>query len=59
MGADPRRSVVDERGRHHQYSNLSVHDASVFPTSVAANPQLTIYAVAGRLAAGLAATQKA
>ena len=54
MGADPRRSVVDERGRHHQLANLSVHDASIFPTSVGANPQLTIYAIAARLAHGLA-----
>ena len=54
MGREPRSSVVDESGRHHQLANLSVHDASVFPTSVAANPQLSIYATAARLAAGLA-----
>lgn len=55
MGADPRRSVVDEDGRHRQLGNLSVHDASLFPTSVGANPQLPIYAQAARLATALAA----
>ena len=59
MGTDARTSVVAESGRHHQLANLSIHDASVFPTSLGANPQLTIYAVAGRLAAGLAPTLKA
>lgn len=55
MGADPRRAVVNEAGRHHQLGNLSVHDGSLFPTSVGANPQLTIYAQAARLSAALAA----
>jgi len=54
MGSDPRVSVVDEAGRHHQLANVSVHDGSLFPTSLGANPQLTIYAVAARLSAGLA-----
>ncbi|HEX4780435.1 MAG TPA: GMC family oxidoreductase, partial [Usitatibacter sp.] len=56
MGREPSRSVVDESGRHHQLGNVSVHDASVFPTGLGTNPQLTIYAVAMRLAASLAAT---
>jgi len=55
MGAEPRRSVVDEAGRHHQLGNLSVHDGSIFPTSVGANPQLSIYAQAARLSSALAA----
>lgn len=55
MGPDPRAAVVAESGRHHQHPNLSVHDASLFPTSVGANPQVSIYALAARLAAGLAA----
>ena len=54
MGSDRRESVVDEAGRHHQLSNLSVHDGSIFPTSIAANPQLSIYAQAARMASGLA-----
>jgi choline dehydrogenase-like flavoprotein len=54
MGPDPATSVVSEAGRHHQVANLSVHDASVFPTSLGANPQLTIYALSARMATGLA-----
>jgi choline dehydrogenase-like flavoprotein len=54
LGNDPRSSVVDERGRHHQVENLSVHDGSLFPTSIGANPQLSIYAIASRMAVGLA-----
>jgi choline dehydrogenase-like flavoprotein len=54
MGNDPRTSVVDERGRHHAIENLSVHDGSLFPTSIGANPQLSIYAIVSRMAAGLA-----
>ncbi|QJR15179.1 GMC family oxidoreductase [Usitatibacter palustris] len=54
MGNDPRVSVVNEDGRHHQVENLSIHDGSLFPTSVAANPQLSIYALAARLSSGLA-----
>ena len=54
MGSDPRACVVDESGRHHHLANLSVHDASLFPTSLGANPQLTIYALAARLSDALA-----
>ena len=54
MGSDPRTSVVREDGTHHHLANLSVHDASVFPTSIGANPQLSIYATSARLAEGLA-----
>ena len=55
MGREPRNSVVDESGRHHQLANLSIHDGSIFPTSLGANPQLSIYGLAARFAAGLAA----
>jgi choline dehydrogenase-like flavoprotein len=54
MGREPGSSVVDESGRHHQLANVSVHDGSVFPTSIAANPQLTIYALSARASVGLA-----
>ncbi len=59
MGADPRVSVVDEAGRCHHLANLSVHDASIFPTGLGTNPQLTIYALAARLSAGLAEALRA
>jgi choline dehydrogenase-like flavoprotein len=54
MGPDPQTSVADESGRHHQLANVSVHDGSLFPTSLAANPQLSIYAIAAKLSASLA-----
>jgi choline dehydrogenase-like flavoprotein len=56
MGPDARESVVDEAGRHHHVANLSVHDGSIFPTSLGANPQLTIYGLTARLSAQLAKT---
>ena len=54
MGPDASRAVVREDGRHHHVENLSVHDGSVFPTSIGANPQLSIYGIAARMADGLA-----
>jgi len=54
MGTDRRGGVVDARGRHFGAENLSVHDGSVFPTSIGANPQLSIYAIAARNASLLA-----
>jgi choline dehydrogenase-like flavoprotein len=55
MADAPRRGVVNAAGRHFQLANVSVHDGSVFPTSLGANPQLTIYALTARNAAALAA----
>ena len=37
-------------GVHWQIDNLSVHDGSIFPTSIGANPQLSIYGITNRLA---------
>jgi len=47
MGRDPKRSAR-RIGRHHQLGQPLGHDGSVFPTSVAANPQLSIYATSAR-----------
>ena len=55
MGEDPTQSVVDSRGRHHQLENLSIIDGSLFPTSIGANPQLSVYGLSARLATQLAA----
>jgi choline dehydrogenase-like flavoprotein len=55
MAADERRGVVDPHGRHFQVDNLSVFDGSIFPTSIGANPQLSIYGIVGKLAGELAA----
>ena len=54
MGEDERRSVVNSLGEHHQMDNLSVIDGSVFPTSIGANPQLSVYGQAARMATHLA-----
>jgi choline dehydrogenase-like flavoprotein len=54
MSEDPARGVVNGRGRHHAIANLSVFDGSVFPTSIGANPQLSIYGMVARNASRLA-----
>ncbi|TCD22587.1 GMC family oxidoreductase [Pseudomonas sp. IC_126] len=54
MGEDPRQAVTDSLGRHHQLDNLSIHDGSLFPTSIGANPQLSIYALTAKLSSQLA-----
>ena len=54
MAGRPEQGVVRPDGTHWQLQGLSVHDGSLFPTSVGANPQLSIYGLAARLAAGLA-----
>lgn len=48
MAATADKGVVDSYGRHHQLANLSVFDGSVLPTSLGANPQLTIYGLIWR-----------
>jgi choline dehydrogenase-like flavoprotein len=59
MADAPARGVVDSLGRHFQLGDVSVHDGSVFPTSLGANPQLSIYALAARNATALAGRLKA
>ncbi len=54
MGSDSRNSVVDANGSHHHIENLSVFDGSIFPTSIGANPQLSIYGMVARNATLLA-----
>jgi choline dehydrogenase-like flavoprotein len=54
MAAAPEQGVVSESGRHFQIENLSIHDGSVFPTSIGANPQLSIYGLVARNASLLA-----
>lgn len=46
MGEDTRRCLVNSQGRYHHLDNLWVFDGSVFPTSIGANPQLSIYGMA-------------
>ncbi len=45
--------VTRPDGVHWQLDNLSIHDGSIFPTSIGANPQLSIYGIVNRLTQGL------
>jgi choline dehydrogenase-like flavoprotein len=58
MGSKPEESVVDATHRAWGVPNLYVADGSVMPTQGAANPALTIMALASRLA-GLLARKRA
>jgi choline dehydrogenase-like flavoprotein len=51
MGTNPVDSVVDSNCVVHGLRNLFVCDASVFPTSVGVNPQITVMAIASIIAA--------
>jgi choline dehydrogenase-like flavoprotein len=59
MGTDPSTGVVDGDCRSFAVPNLLITDGSVLPTQGAANPALTIMAVAARAAAGLIRTRGA
>jgi choline dehydrogenase-like flavoprotein len=50
LGSNPRSSVVDSYCESHDVAHLFVCDASVFPTSVGVNPQITVMALATRTA---------
>jgi choline dehydrogenase-like flavoprotein len=54
LGVDPARSVVGPDFKVHGYEDLYVCDASVFPSSLTVNPQLTVMGLAhyaaGRIA---------
>ena len=54
LAADADRGVVRPDAVHWQIENLSVHDGSLFPTSIGANPQLSIYGIVNKLATQLA-----
>jgi len=54
LASDPRRGVVGPDFRVHGYENLYVCDASVFPTSLTVNPQLTVMGLAHYAAQGIA-----
>lgn len=53
MADSPAQGVVGPDGVHWQVANLSVHDGSLFPTSIGANPQLSVYGLVNRLTQGL------
>jgi choline dehydrogenase-like flavoprotein len=51
MSTDSSLGVVDSDSKVHDWDNLYVCDASVFPTAITVNPQLTVMALAHRAAA--------
>jgi choline dehydrogenase-like flavoprotein len=53
ISRDPAKGVVDERFRVYETDNVYVCDASVFPSSVTVNPQLTVMALADYAAPGI------
>jgi choline dehydrogenase-like flavoprotein len=55
MGEDARTAVTDSFGRVHGTPGLWVSDASLFPSSCKVNPQITIMALATRVAETVAA----
>lgn len=59
MGEDEKLTVVNSEARFRHADNLSIIDGSLFPTSVGANPQLSIYGFACKQATTLAKALKA
>lgn len=50
IGTNPAESVVDSNCNVHGFRNLLVCDASVFPTAVGVNPQISVMALASIVA---------
>jgi choline dehydrogenase-like flavoprotein len=50
MGLSPDDAVVDEQGQVFGLRELFVVDSSILPTSLGVNPQVTVMAMATRLA---------
>ena len=59
MSADPRNGVTNAWGQTHDIKNLFISDGSVFATAGAANPTLTIVALALRQAEYIVREMKA
>ena len=54
MGEDAKHSVTNSEGKFHHLDDLYVMDGSLFPTSIGANPQLSIYGLVLKNATSLA-----
>jgi choline dehydrogenase-like flavoprotein len=50
MGTSPSASVVDPEGECWEVKNLFLADSSIVPTSLGVNPQITVMAMAARVA---------
>lgn len=53
MGVDARTSVVDPNGRVWDTDNVWVADGAIVPSSLGVNPQVTVMAMAHRVARGI------
>jgi choline dehydrogenase-like flavoprotein len=53
LGGDPKRDVVDSRGRSWDVDGLYIADSSLLPTSLGVNPCYTVFALARYLAQGI------
>lgn len=53
IASDEAKGLVRPDGQHFHLDNLSIHDGSLFPTSIGANPQLSIYGLCTKLSSGL------
>ena len=53
LSRDPSKGVVDPHFRAHGIERLHVCDASVFPSSITVNPQLTVMGLAEMAAVGV------
>ncbi|MCG8669682.1 MAG: GMC family oxidoreductase [Pseudomonadales bacterium] len=53
MGAKKESSVVSSKGEVHDVKRLFVADASLFPTSILVNPQMSVYAMSSYIADNL------
>lgn len=56
MADSPEGELTDDSGRHFHVDNLSIHDGSLFPTSMGANPHPSLYDLVARYASLLAAS---
>jgi cholesterol oxidase len=50
MAEEPEQGIVNEAGEHFRNSGLFVVDSAIIPSALAANPSLTIAAVAESIA---------
>jgi choline dehydrogenase-like flavoprotein len=53
LSKDPQKGVVDENFELHGQKGVYVCDASVFPSAITVNPQLTVMALADYAAQGI------
>ncbi|MFM2247671.1 MAG: hypothetical protein RL071_3745, partial [Pseudomonadota bacterium] len=53
MGLDPASHPIGPDGQSHHFKGLFISDASIYPTSLGVNPQLTTMAAGTLIARGM------